>query len=342
MSDHGRILRVLHVGVANRGTWPLDKCDADTGFAPAALCDLSPAALEQARGRTGLTASACYDDLDAALAGAAGEGVDCAILCVPTVHHAPMALKAVRAGLAVLVEKGMAPDWPTARRFAAAVAEAGALACVAQNYRYNPVEQAIRRAITDPADPAHPGEIHLLSYTQHRVRPMVRTLDYPFAGVWDMSCHHFDNMQHWLGPIARLTGFAWRADWSPYAHPNNTAAHLRFANGVAGHYLHTHDAARNCLDVEIHGSRGALVLRDGRLTFNERPLEQFGTRPLADVPIGDGDGERALLRDFHAYVAAGREPGISVRHNLEVMAACEMFVRSATDGRAVDRGELDA
>lgn len=343
MSD--RLLRVLHVGVTNRGTWPLANCDTDTGFESAALCDVSEDALAEARQRTGLPASACYTDFGEALAKA---NVDCAILCVPTVHHVPMGLQAIEAGVPVMVEKGMAPDWPTAQRFARAVAEKQAVACVAQNYRYNALEHTLWRAIHEPDHPAHPGEVHLLSYTQHRVRPIVRTLNYPFASVWDMSCHHFDNMLHWFGPIAEMSGFAWRANWSAYEHPNNTTARLTFANGVTGHYIHTHDAARTALDLEIHGDRGALIYRDGQLTFNERPLEQFGERPIVNVETSGLQGERGMLRDFHAYITTGFEPGISVRNNLETMAACEMFVRSAappttpTTGRPVRRDELDA
>src|SRR5687767_14454226 len=86
-----RVLRVLHVGVANRGTWPLEHCNASTGFAPAALCDVSEGALAAARDKTGLSESACFSDFDRALSSA---DVDCVIACVPTVLHVPLAKKA--------------------------------------------------------------------------------------------------------------------------------------------------------------------------------------------------------------------------------------------------------
>jgi hypothetical protein len=44
--------------------------------------------------------------------------------------------------------------------------------------------------------------------------------------------------------------------------------------------------------------------------------------------------------DFHRYVAAGVEPGVSGRNNLDTLAVCEMLVRSATLGRTVSRDEL--
>lgn len=334
-----RLLRVLHVGVANRGRWPLERCNERTGFKPAALCDVSADALAGARKLTGLDEKDCYTDFDRALAEA---DVDCVIICTPTVLHVPLATKCIAAGKPVLVEKGMAPDWASAQALVRRATEAGAIVAVAQNYRYNSAERAIWRAINDPAYPWHLGAVHMMQYTQLRVRPHPRTLVYPFASVWDMSCHHFDNLLAWFGPMREMTAHSWRATWSPYEHDNNTAAHIVFENGTHVQYIHTHDAARNVLTIHAHGEKGAFVQEENRLSFNERPLEQFGTRPVVEVKGEPSEGESDLLRDFHAYITEGREPGISARNNLETMAACEMMVRSITLGRTVRRSELDA
>jgi predicted dehydrogenase len=331
----------LHIGVANRGTWPLRHASPATGFVPAALCDVNPAALSSARDMTGLTPEVCFTDVDAALDFACSSGIRAVIACVPTVMHVPLAIKAIRLGLAVLIEKGMAPDWPTACELATIVrGTPGARAAVAQNYRYNAMEQAVRRAVQDESCPYHVGAAHMLEYTQYRVRPSVNTLSYPFASVWDMSCHHFDNLLYWLGPIESMTAFSWKANWSAYRYDNNTSAHIAFASGARVHYVHTHDAARNVLKVEAHGERGAIVTSGSAIEFNERPLEQFGSRPTQRFDYAPTGGEADLLRDFHAYITRGAEPGVSVINNLEVMAACEMMVRSITLGRTVRREEL--
>lgn len=332
-------LRVLHVGVSNRGEWPLRKCDAASGFVPALLCDVTPAALENARKITGLPESACFTDVDKAIASG---GADCMIICAPTVLHVPLAKKAIAAGLPVLVEKGMAPDWASACDLVRTARDAGAIVAVAQNYRYGGAERTIWRAINDPAFEAYVGEVHLITYTQNRVRPVPRTLTYPFASVWDMSCHHFDNLHYWIGPLAEMTAFSWRARWSAYEHDNNTTAHMVFRNKTRVHYIHTHDVARSNLEVQVHGERGALVLRENEITFNERPIEQFGSRPILPVPHEAHAGEAGVLRDFHAYITEGLEPGISARSNLETMAACEMMVRSITQQRTIRRDELES
>jgi hypothetical protein len=142
--------------------------------------------------------------------------------------------------------------------------------------------------------------------------------------------------------MREMTAHGWRASWSAYAHDNNTSAHITFDRGPHVHYVHAHDAARSSLEIQVHGARGALVVRDDAgITFNERPLEQFGTRPVSDVMPEPAHGEADLLRDFYQYVTRGVEPGISARNNLETMAACEMMVRSITLGQTVRRAELE-
>ncbi|RRJ96373.1 gfo/Idh/MocA family oxidoreductase [Opitutaceae bacterium TAV4] len=333
-------LKVLHVGVTNRGFWPIEHATPSTGFVSHALCDINQTALEEARRRTGLPASSCFTDLGDALA---RSGAECVIICTPTKFHVPMVRQSIDAGLPVLVEKGMAPDWDSARQCAAFVQARRAIAAVAQNYRYKPVELTIRRALRDPSFEAWLGPVHQVSFSQQRVRPRVGTLDYPYASIWDMSCHHMDTLLDWFGPIANVTAHAWRAAWSPYTRDDpNTSAHLVFDNGTRVHYLHTHDAARSTYDIELHGERGALFLRDSSLSFNTRPTEQFGSRPLSVItPVVSAELDD-LLRDFHAWITTGVEPGISVRHNLETMAACELLVRSISQKRTVARSELDA
>ncbi|EIQ00545.1 putative dehydrogenase [Opitutaceae bacterium TAV1] len=333
------LLKVLHVGVTNRGFWPIAHATPSTGFVPHALCDIDPAALDEARRRANLPAASCYTDFGEALARG---GAECVIICTPTKFHVPMVMQAVEAGLPVLVEKGMAPDWASACRCAAFVQARNAIAAVAQNYRYRAVELTIRRALRDPSFEAWPGPVHQVSFSNQRVRPHPRTLDYPFASIWDMSCHHMDTLLDWFGPVASVTAHAWRAGWSPYTRDEpNTSAHLVFANGAHVHYLHTHDAARSTYDIELHGERGALFLREGRLQFNTRPEEQFGSRPVGEITPVVSEELDDLLRDFHKWITNGVEPGISVRHNLETMAACELLVRSISQKRTVARQELD-
>jgi predicted dehydrogenase len=271
----------------------------------------------------------------------AGTPAEAMIICTPTVTHVPFALRGLAAGLAVLTEKGMAPDWLRACQVVAAAEAAGRPLCVVQNFRYRPVEQAIQRALSETTGAQGVGEVFWADYFDHRVRPEPRTLSYPFASVWDQSCHHFDNLLAWFGPAERITGRAAAAPWTAYAHPSNTAALITFSRGTTVVYGHTHDAARAEIRLRFQGRRGALFATESSVEFSERPETNFGVKPVRPIPLeAVHGGERGVLQAFHRYITEGVEPGISGRHNLEVMALCQMLVMSIEQDRTVYRREL--
>lgn len=331
------IVPVVLVGVGNRGRWPVERCRPENGWQVVGLVDRMPDALAAARADTGLPAAACFAEVEAALAATRPRAM---IVCTPTVTHVPLAKLGVDHGVAVLIEKGMAPNWELAGELVRHVQARQGVVAVAQNYRYDGVSTLVRRALT-PGEACFVEQPFLLDYVQHRVRPEPRTLTYPFASVWDMSCHHFDNLLDWLGPVAEMTAHSYRAAYTPYEHDNNTSAFLRFRSGVGVNYVHTHDASRGSLRIELHGANGALVIRDDVAEFSARPEVNFGVRPPVRLPLPQADSEHGVLADFHAYVTAGREPGISAARNLETMAMCEMMVRSIQRGGTVWRDELD-
>tara|TARA_B100000029_G_scaffold91027_1_gene80949 strand:- start:258 stop:848 length:591 start_codon:yes stop_codon:yes gene_type:complete len=194
------------------------------------------------------------------------------------------------------------------------------------------------------------GDVFLVDLHHHRVRPIPRMLDYPFASVWKVSCHHFDDLTFWLGPVSEVTAHASRADWSAYEHPANTSVFMRFENGAVVNYFHGHDAARSELRVAVHGSRGALIgsVLDRtssiggleRLEYTPRPATQFGAGEPYNVPFADHLGEAGVLADFRTYIQGGPVPGISGYQNLNVMAICQMVVMSVETGQTVNREEL--
>lgn len=330
-------ISVLLVGVGNRGRWPVERCRPEHGWQIVGLVDHSETLLAEARALCGVLPSACFRDVTAALEVTRPQAM---IVCTPTVTHVPLAKLGVDRGVAVLIEKGMAPCWRDAVELVRYAAERRGIVAVAQNYRYDGVSTLLRRALGE-GESISIASPFLIDYVQHRVRPQPRTLTYPFASVWDMSCHHFDNLLHWLGPVSEVTAHSFRAPYTPYEHDNNTSAFLRFRNGVVVNYTHTHDASRGSLGIEVHGANGALVIRDERAEFSPRPTVNFGIEPATIVAIPTPDSELGVLADFRRYVAEGIEPGISVRHNLETMAMCELVVRSIQRGVTVRREELE-
>jgi predicted dehydrogenase len=335
--EPGSPLRTIHVGVGGRGRWPIELLTDDSRFRPVAVVDVVTENLAWARERSGVPERACFGSLDEAL-----NRVECdaVVVCTPTRTHAAFCRAAFRAGKHVLVEKGMTLDWAEANALVSQAGVAGVCFCVAQNYRYTVEVRTLKQAL----DSGRYGQPYLIDLIHHRHRPEPRTLDYPGAVVWDMSCHHFDNLVHLFGPVARTTAVTHNAPWSAYPHDAGVSAVLEFASGRLCTYQTTHQAVLTDYRWLLQSQRGALVSTGGRSWqwLPRGPLEQFAPHgPPEEVePAPPLRSEQGVVDDWLRYIREGVEPGISGRNNLETLAVCEMVLRSAASRRSIERAEL--
>lgn len=332
-------IRTIHVGVGGRGRWPIEVLGRDARYETVALVDFNPEFLAAAQVRTGLPDSALFSSLRDALAAVEADAV---VICTPTRTHAALCREGFAAGKHVLVEKGMTMDWEEAKALVSEAEAAGVKFCVSQNYRYGSTEQAIRHLLDDESHPHHPGKVEIVDFIHHRYRPEPRTLNYPYAMVWDMSCHHVDLLSFWLGEAKRVTALSSNPSWSAYQDDADIAAFIEYESGAVCHYILTHAATFDNYRLVLQGSHGALHAYDvPQLEFSPRPQEQLGRSApeVCEVPKLP-QNEQGVSDAFYAYVTENIEPGISGRRNLATLAVCEMLVRSARDRRPVERNEL--
>ena len=329
-------IRTIHVGVGRRGRWPLEVLTADPRFMPTALVDVSPDLLAEARALTGLDESVSFSHLEIALATVQADAV---IICTPTAFHAPLARLAFDAGKHVLVEKGMTTNWQDAVGLVAEAERAGVKFCVSQNYRYRPEVLTLKSAIDSGAH----GTPHLIDLVHHRFRPTPRTLDYPFAMVWDMSVHHLDNLVFCFGPISEATARSFTAPWSQYSHDAGLSAVLHFAGGPVATYAMTHIASYNDYRFVVQSAEGVLAWDGADWQWQATPAADFGkAQPPQPVPHAPAPSrsEQGVIDDLYRYIVDCIEPGISGRNNLEILRACEMLCRSSQEQRTVHRDEV--
>ena len=350
-SDTGgaeRPLRVIHAGVGGRGRWPVEVLGADPRFQSVALVDVVEANLAAARALTGLAEGVCFTDVEAALDRVAADAL---VICTPTATHARFCQAGFAAGKHVLVEKGMTLDWQEANALVAEAAAAGVQFCVSQNYRYMAETRTLRALL----DAGTYGTPHLLDLTNHRYRPEPRTLNYPFAMLWDMSCHHFDNLVALFGPVARVTAVSHSAPWSAYPYDAGISAVLELQAGPVCTYELTHQATVSEYRFLVQTEQGGLTWQQGQQGqqgqrgqpghwgFLPKPDRQLGQNPpgvaIENVAV-HARSEQGVVDDWYRYITAGVEPGISGRNNLETLAVCEMAVRSATQRRPISRSDL--
>jgi predicted dehydrogenase len=332
-------LKAILVGVGGRGQWPVEVLGSDPKWQPVALVDMNEGFLHKAQAQLGLPDEVLFNDLSAALATVECDAV---IICTPTRTHAPLSRLAFKAGKHVLVEKGMTLDWEEAKALVREAEESNVGFCVAQNYRYNATEQAISTLLANPDHPHYPGNVAIVDLIHHRYRPEPRTLNYPFAMVWDMSCHHVDLLNAWLGAARRVTAVSSNPPWSNYEHDADIAAVIEFESGAVCHYVLTHAATFADYRLVLQGGRGALRAYDvPGLQFSGLPQHQLGEAAPVDCEVpARPRSEQGVADDFYRHIVEGVEPGISGRNNLKTLAVCEMLVRSAREHRPIEIAEL--
>ena len=212
-----------------------------------------------------------YDDAAALIDDAE---VDAVYVATPPSSHHDYALQALAAGKPVYVEKPMACTHGECLAMNAAAQAAGLPLFVAYYRRMLPRFVAVRDAVlggaigtprtvhavyASPPDPSlGAGEL------PWRYRPEIAG-----GGLFaDMGSHVLDLLDHLLGPIAEVRGFAVN-QLGAYPAEDAVAFAMRFRDGVVGTARFAFTAQEQIDQVEIAGSDG--VLRYS--TFGEEPFE---------------------------------------------------------------------
>jgi UDP-N-acetylglucosamine 3-dehydrogenase len=140
---------------------------------------------------------ATHPDVDSLLR----EGIEAAVVAVPSVDHATVAMRLAQAGIHVLIEKPVAADVASAQEICAAFAGTGLVAAVGHIERFNAANQELRRRFKA-------GEVGpVISISTERVGPYpLRVKD--VGVVRDLATHDIDLVQWLGGPIAALAAHA--------------------------------------------------------------------------------------------------------------------------------------
>ncbi len=144
--------------------------------------------------------------------------LDAATVAVPTVHHAEVGITLMERGIALLVEKPLAPDRDAAARLLETSRRTHRLLQVGHSERFNPVVQAMLRMEVTPQ----------FIETQ-RISPFTfRSAD--IGVVFDMMIHDIDIVLHLVQqPVSQVdaVGVAVLGE-----HEDVANARVRFANGT--------------------------------------------------------------------------------------------------------------
>lgn len=327
-------IKCILVGVGGRGMWAVRRTASHPEISAVAMVDRNEAFLSAAAAVNGLPKSAWFSSLEDAL-----NHVECdaVIICTPTVTHAPFSEMAFNRGKHVMVEKAMTHDYEDAENLVAKADRAGVRFCVAQNYSWMRHNVTIRQILDDPTHPHNPGEVAMVDIYSYRFRPEPRTMTYPWAMVWDMTCHHADMLLYWFpGKVEVLEAQSFNPQWSLYPHDSNITASLRIGDSIRCNYLLYHSSTLSETRVIIQGDKGVLEINNQReLLFHSRPEAQLQVATPVLCEMSDSislDGVNEVLQSFCDQILRGGSSRISGQENLRILAVCNDVIKAATCG----------
>lgn len=302
---------------------------------PVALCD--PIEERLRRAREGLPGPAGAASLEELLA--AGPVAEAALLLTPPATHAPLAERALGAGLHVLVEKPMALDSAAARRMADAARLAGRRLQVGFARRFRAPYAALRARLRAAGRPVASASAEL-SVPSAAWGARTEFLGNPARGggvLDDVLSHQVDLLRWVLGTEIRRI----RAEGSETA---AVRCEVELGCGVVARCGAAHGPYREYLEVALEGGRVLAASGAALREWTGGPRRSFPLRALlADRvalaagrllgrPGATAESFARQLRDFARAVRGGPADGAAAEDGVAAVAAVEACRESLRDG----------
>ena len=286
-----------------------------------------------------LPGAAVYPGWEAGSATGSADGV---LIALPQLFHPPAIIRALQAGLHVLVEKPLSLDMASARAvYEEAGRHPGLAVMVNQNYRWRPHIRALRGAIRE-------GLVGRVGHIQIEVRQQIRRTT---VGGWreqmaepfllDFAIHHFDLIRHLTGDEAtRVLGTSFRPSWSWFDGNPAAAAILSMRSGCVVDFGGTmvsqgHETTQEGV-ITVIGEKGTLQL-DGESQVSLHG--QGDARALPQDPVPGGELGYAIT-EFMGAIRENRQPETNVAEHLRSLALPLAVVESARRKAPVEMADL--
>ncbi len=311
------------------------------GVCLAAVCDSDADRLAAAaRGRT-LAAYADYGEM------LRKERLDAVVVAVPAHLHAPVALAAIGAGCALLVEKPLAPSAGEAQRIVAAAEQAGVALMAGHIERFNPaVAELVRRVRAGEAGRVLQVSARRLAY----FREAPREVD--VGVIHDLALHEIDMMRFVLGAeVERAYAETQGNVRTPF--DDSVSAVLRFraagGPGAVGYLEVNWLSPSKVRELSVLGEHGQFVIDYEAQTLAFQPAQavEAGATPAGSAPASVRVQGRApggvvsipiarrepLASELAAFVAAVRDGGPMPVNGADALAALAVADALAESGR---------
>lgn len=289
------------------------------GAALSAVCDLNPDRLRAAGEKhPGAALFSSHEEL--IVSGAA----DAVIIAVPHPFHSLIARAALRAGLPTLVEKPLDISVTQAQTALSAAKESGTIFAVMLNQRTNPLFRRAREIVGG-------GALGELKRTVWTITNWYRTQRYYDSGAWratwagegggvllNQAPHNLDLWQWICGMPVSVRGFCDTARYHRIEVEDDATLLTRYDNGATGLFITSTGEYPGTNRLEISGTKGKLVLEEGKLRWwklreDEAAFRFASDQGFARIPMdyaeesfdGDGPGHAGILQNFTNAILRG-------------------------------------
>lgn len=335
--------RFIQIGLGGRGAHWLDFLAGRADVACVGLVDPSRKMLEQAAARPRYAGVRGFERIEDALRSAQA---DFALICSPSFLHAPQALQALEAGLAVLVEKPLGMNLPEAAAVARRARELRRALVVAENFRFFQAERTLRAFLDGGAAGAlrHVVCVDRRDQASGTQGPWVKNLPHPF--LTEIGVHHFDAFRYLFArqPVA-VTALSFNPPGSDYDHEGGAHALIEFEGGLKLQYSGTFVASRYDYEMRVEAERGEAKSNRSRVWWRARGSSSFSELPPQPLPPGEVQryplaGMTTILNQFLDSLRGVGTPETSGDDNLWTLAMLEAAVLSVREGRRVTLAEV--
>ncbi|UCG15509.1 MAG: Gfo/Idh/MocA family oxidoreductase [Phycisphaerales bacterium] len=264
--------------------------------------------------------------------------IDVASVAVPTVYHEEVATPLIDRGVAVLIEKPMAPDGAAARRMLDRADQRGVPIQVGHSERFNPVVVTLQRMEVSPQ-----------FIEAHRISPFTfRSAD--IGVVFDMMIHDIDIVLHLVRDRDYRVSAVGVAVLG--AHEDIANARVEFSNGAVANLTASRLALKTerkirvfCSDAYLsmdYGKKsGIAIKKDANLDLLKMARERdftdlsqmqnvdFGSMVNVEpLVIDDVEPLRAEISAFLSAVGEGTPPPVSGADGLAAVEMAEAVVNA--------------
>lgn len=314
----------------------------------AAFADIDPEKLKRASEK--LPSAAAYDSAEGLINSGKADAV---LIAVPHYDHPAIAIKALERGLHVLTEKPAGVFTRQVREMNEAAKRANVKFGIMFNQRTNPIYARARDIVKS-------GELGNLKRLVWIITNWYRTQAYYDSGSWRASWngegggvllnqapHNLDLWQWIFGMPKRVRAFCTVGKYHDIGVEDDVTIYGEYENGATAAFITTTGEAPGTNRLEISGTKGKLVLEDGklkhwRLKEDERvtcaECKNGFVHPECDYEeytAPEPDGHPEILNNFADCILDGTEliaPGEEGLNSLSISNAA--YLSSWTDGWA--------